>query len=195
MLAAALMAAGCAHRPEFNDGLDFGERQARLLGIDRWEMRGRLAIDTGERAFQARFRWREDSGEILLTVRGPLGAGSFQIDGTADSLTVQSRGERLVLTDPESELSQMFGWWLPVTSLSAWLLGLPAPNYPAESLENQTGSLARLDQRLWRLEYEEYQVAEGLLVPRKMTMNHGSVELRLTVDAWGPLAQTTDALN
>ena len=60
VLAAAVAAAGCARLPVVSDGLSPRERQARLAAAESWEMRGRLAVDTGERAFQARFRWRQD---------------------------------------------------------------------------------------------------------------------------------------
>jgi outer membrane biogenesis lipoprotein LolB len=57
LLAAALAVAGCAHVPVSTDGLDPAARRARSEALRGWDMRGRLAIDTGEGASQARFRW------------------------------------------------------------------------------------------------------------------------------------------
>lgn len=192
-LALAMGLAGCAHLPVESDGLSFAERRARLERIDAWQMRGRLAIDTGERAFQARFQWRQNNDRLLLTVRGLLGAGSFQIDGSAETLTLRTRGEVLVLDDPEAELSDLFGWWLPVTSLDHWLMGLPDESFAAETRTDRSGTLTSLAQRLWELDYTEYQVSEGLLLPRRLKLSHGPLRLDLRVDAWSPVVE--DSLN
>lgn len=192
--AAVVLAAGCARLPAVTDGLDFDQREARLEAVDAWEMRGRLAVDTGERAFQARFSWRQEADTLTLNVRSFLG-GSFEITGSPEVLTVRRGRDSRVLTDPEVELSSMFGWWLPVTSLHAWLVGLPDRVYPARPRFDAMGALARLDQRLWRLDYDEYQLSDGLLLPRRMTMSYGDLELFLTVDAWAPLSPAEDALN
>lgn len=186
-LVAATALSACARLPTETDGLGFGERRARLAAIDRWDMRGRLAVDTGERSFQARFSWRQDETMLTLTVRGMLGAGSFEISGTPEALTVRARGETRLLTEPELELSEMFGWWLPVTSLPYWLVGLPDEAYPGTPTVAR-GKLVSLDQRLWRLDYDEYQLSSaGLLVPRRMLLRHAPLELVLTVDDWEPL--------
>lgn len=195
VLLAAAALAGCAHVPVETDGLGFTERQMRLTALRGWEMRGRLAVDTGERAFQARFRWRQDADSMLLAVNGPFGAGGFRVDGTSRAMTLRARGERWVLTDPETELSKLFGWWLPVGSLKDWLIGLPDGAFEARTRFAPSGALARLEQRLWDVEYAEYRLSEGLLVPRKIDMSHGPLELRLTVDSWNSLGSTGGALN
>lgn len=195
LLAAALAVTGCAHVPETTDGLDIDGRRARLEALNGWDMRGRLAIDTGERAFQARFRWLQQADSLLLSVRGFLGAGSFEIDGNEGALTLRTGGERIALTDPEIELSELFGWWLPVGSLDNWLIGLPDERFDAHTSVDRNGTLAGLEQRLWTLEYTEYGLADGVLVPRRIEMAHGPLHLRLTVDSWNPLGPPVDALN
>jgi outer membrane lipoprotein LolB len=198
LLAAALFAAGCASIPvstESTDGLNRTTRRARLESLSGWDMRGRLAIDTGERAFQARFRWLQESDSLVLTVRGFLGAGSFEISGNEKALALRARGESLALTDPEIELSNLYGWWLPVSSLNAWLIGLADTRFEARTRFESDGTLAALEQRLWVLEYADYGLAEGILLPRRIDMTHGPLQLRLTVDSWNPLDSTNLALN
>lgn len=185
--AAVLLIAGCAQiRTDEHDGLSHAERSARLKSVPAWEMRGRLAVDTGDEAFQGRFQWLQDGAHASLTVRGPLGAGGIRIAGTPEEMTVTARGERRVLDDPERELSALLGWWLPVDSLRAWLLGLADPRYPADTRIGPDGVLERLEQRLWRVDYEAFQLAGGVLVPRRVQMRHAGLEIRLTVDAWEP---------
>jgi outer membrane lipoprotein LolB len=189
-LAAAALGA-CAHLPVGTDGLSFEQRRAELTSVGPWQMRGRLAVDTGDRAFQGSFQWRQDADALELAVRGPLGAGALRIAGTASELTVTARGETRVLDDPERELSELVGWWVPVTSLHAWLLGLPDPQFRATTTVGADGTLAAVQQRDWRLTYSQYQLAPQteahrlpLLVPRRIDLEHGGLHLKVTIDDW-----------
>ena len=180
--------AGCAHAPPAADGLDVAGRRDRLAALPGWDLRGRISIDTGERAYQARFRWLQRPDSLLLNVRGLFGAGSFEINGNDEALTLRERGQTWSLDDPETELSARFGWWLPVGSLDAWLVGLPDDAFEATVHAGANGTLTTLEQRLWTLEFADYELAAGVLVPRTIDMRHGALRLQLTVDAWNPLA-------
>jgi outer membrane lipoprotein LolB len=191
-VAAVAVLAACATVPPAEDGLTVNERRASLAALPGWDMRGRIAIDTGERAFQARFRWLEETDSLLLNVRGLFGAGSFEIKGNDAALTLRTRGETWSLVDPETELSAQFGWWLPVGSLEAWLVGLPDDAYEARVNLGANGALATLEQRLWALEFTDYALNHGLLLPRSIDMRHGELRLQLTVDRWNPLDAAAD---
>ena len=191
LLAAASLAA-CASLPLGTDGRGFEERRNLLEAVDSWEMRGRLTIDTGDRAFQGRFSWRQEASSLELVVRNPLGAGVLQVAGPRDALTVTARGETRTLVDPERELSELVGWWLPIGSLPAWLVGLPDPDFQAATELGSDGTLAAFEQRLWRAAYPAYQLADGaggtgaVLVPRRIDLTHENLELKLTIDEWQP---------
>jgi len=191
---ALLVLPACAHLPVGTDGLSYDDRRGELTAVDRWEMRGRLAVDTGERGFQGSFTWRQDRDTLELAVRGPLGAGVLQVIGEPSAMTVTARGETRTLTDPEAQLSTLLGWWLPVGSLHAWLLGLPDSGFRASTELGTDGTLAAIEQRLWRVAYPTYQlaplegIAGGVLVPRRIDLAHGDLELRLTVDDWRAVA-------
>lgn len=192
LLAATVLVSACATLPVGTDGRSFDERREVLDAVDSWEMRGRLAVDMGDRAFQGRFSWRQESSSLELVVRNPLGAGVLQVAGPRDALTVTARGETRTLVDPERELSELVGWWLPIGSLPAWLVGLPDPDFRAATELGSDGTLAALDQRLWHVAYPTYQLADGagdagtVLVPRRIDLAHEGLELRLTIDEWRP---------
>jgi outer membrane lipoprotein LolB len=192
LLAAAALLAGCANLPVGSDGLDLAQRRARLEAVESWEMRGRLAVATGDRSFQGSYRWRHTDGTLELTVRGPLGAGVLEVSGSTGALTVTARGDTRVLADPETQLSELLGWWLPVGSLHAWLLGFPDPSFDAATQAGSDGTLASFDQRLWHVEYPTYQLAPdggdpAMLVPRRIDLTHEELRLRLTIDDWHAL--------
>ena len=183
MLALALTA--CARMPVTDDGLGFERRQAALGAIADWDIRGGIAIDDGERAYQARFSWQQRGGALELVVSSRVpGTRSFRLAGDATRLAVETRGETQVLTDPELQLSEMLGWWMPVTSAEHWLLGRPDPDYPAATSPGMHGTLARLEQRDWQVAFDEYQIAEGRLVPRVIRLAHTPLELTLRILDW-----------
>lgn len=187
LLGAALVLGACTRLPVADDGRGYDERRELLESLSGWEMRGRLAVDTGERAFQGRFAWRQDRDQLALSVRGPFGAGSFEIAGSPEAMTLRARGESWTLVDPETELSDLVGWWVPVGSLGAWLVGVPDRLFDARPQFDPDGQLVALEQRLWRLDYGAYQLSEGVLVPRSIQLSHDALRLSLTVDAWNPI--------
>ena len=189
---------GCAHLPTGTDGLNVEQRREALHSVDTWEMRGRLSVDTGERSFQGSFNWHQQGDALELVVRGPLRNGVLQVEGQPDALTVRARGETRTLTDPEAELSELIGWWLPVASLPDWLLGFPDDEFRAVTMPGNDGTLASIEQRLWRVDYPAYGLAatsggpgRQALVPRRIDMTHGALTLKLTIDDWQPAAATT----
>ena len=196
ILAAAALC-GCASLPVGSDGLGLDQRRAALDSIGAWEMRGRLTVDTGDGGFQGSFNWRQQDDALDLAVRGPLRNGVLQVEGKPNALTVTARGETRTLTDPETELSALLGWWLPVASLPHWLLGFPDRAFSASTEPGSDGTLAGLEQRLWRVSYPLYQLApiassnEEVLVPRRIDMTHGNLELKLTIDDWQPASTAT----
>jgi outer membrane lipoprotein LolB len=193
LLAAATLLAGCATTlPVGSDGQSFEQRRAQLQSVASWELRGRLAVATGERSFQGNLRWQQMGDALELTVRGPAGIGGVRVSGSPAELTVTARGDTRVLTDPEAQLSELLGWWLPVGSLHAWLLGLPDPAFEASTQPGADGTLAAFDQRLWHVAYASYQLAPAAngamtLLPKRIELMHRDLQLRLTIDDWHAL--------
>ncbi len=191
-VAAALVLPACATLPVGTDGLSYDARRGALEAVGGWEIHGRLAVDTGAGGFQGRFDWQQRADSLDLSVRSPLGAGVLRVAGNPNSMTFTARGETRTLTDPEPELSALLGWWLPVGSLHAWLLGLTDPGFRANVENGTDGTLAAFDQRLWHVAFPMYQLAmlasdsSGVLVPRRIDLTHGDLKLRLTIDTWRP---------
>ncbi len=183
----ALILVACAHVPvEVDDGLTFSERQAQLRGVAQWSMRGRLAVAAGDEGFSGRFSWVQRDGVLDLRVRGPLGAGAVAIQGDAEHLTVTARGssEPVQISDPERELTHLLGWWVPVRSVPAWLLGIPDDNYPAAPVFDADGLVANFQQRNWLVAVQRYQLLENTLIPARLDLIHQDLSLKVIVDSW-----------
>jgi outer membrane lipoprotein LolB len=186
-LAAFIFLAGCTHVPvKVADGLTFEQRRALLAASPRWTMRGRIAVVAGDEGFNGRFSWRQLDDGLDLRVRGPLGAGAMAIRGDARQLTVTARGadEPVTITDPEAELPALLGWWVPVRSVPDWLLGIPDRDYPATESFAADGLLAAFSQRGWRVQVQRYQLAENVLIPAQLQLDHEDLRLKLIIDGW-----------
>jgi outer membrane lipoprotein LolB len=166
----------------------FTERERRLRSVSNWEMRGRIAVDTGNDAWQGRFTWWQDADALRVLIRGPLNSRPVEITGDGAELTVRTRRETRVLEDPESQLSELLGWWLPITSLPSWLLGLPDERYPAATIVLENDVLSTLVQRAWELQYGAYELQDFAQIPASIRLANAPLELVVTIDAWGPVS-------
>jgi outer membrane lipoprotein LolB len=190
------MLSACATLPTGTDGRNLAERREALKTVASWDMRGRLTVDTGDRGFQGSFNWHQQDEALELVVRGPLRNGVLRVEGPPDALTVTARGETRTLADPEAELSELIGWWLPVASLPHWLLGFPDDAFRAVTEPGADGTLASLEQRLWRVAYGAYGLApidgtgNQVLMPRRIELTHDTLALTLTIDDWEPATIT-----
>ncbi|MGE4658644.1 MAG: lipoprotein insertase outer membrane protein LolB [Gammaproteobacteria bacterium] len=184
--ALAVSLAGCLHIPVTEDGLSYQQRRTQLEALQGWQMRGRIAVNTGKRAYQGRFDWRQNGDNLEFSIRGPMGAGIMQIRGPTDALTITTSGKTWQLENPEKDLSALLGWWLPVRSLRSWLIGIPDPSYTATETLGPANALASLNQRFWELHFTNYQLTAGLMLPSRVDLSHEKLQLRVIIDNWAP---------
>ena len=177
----------CVHVPvQVADGLTFPQRQARLAGLEQWSMRGRIAVVAGDEGFSGRFSWIQRDDALELRIRGPLGAGAMAIAGDAERLLVTARGatEPVTINDPERELPGILGWWVPVRSVPAWLLGIPDGGYAASPSFDAEGLLASFEQRGWQVQVMRYQLVDQTLIPAQLQLDHRDLSMKVIVDGW-----------
>lgn len=186
VVTACAAVSGCATLTPGSDAMTYAQRRAYLSGLEAWDLRGRIAIRNGERAFQGRFLWSQRAESLELTVRSPIGTNVLRVSGPVDRLTLEARGESHELKDPELQLSTLVGWWLPVTSFRSWLLGIPDPDYDVRERLGADGLLDAIDQRLWHIDVASYRLAAGVLVPERIELAHGDLDLRVFVDSFDP---------
>ena len=171
----ALWLASCSHAPVISE-------QVPTAGIDAWKMSGRIAIARQNEGFNGRFVWDEQPSGMQLRVRGPLGFGGIEINGHEGAYTVIHSGEHFQTNDPETELSALVGWWLPVHSLSAWLRAVPDERFPFQADRDSDGRLVSLMQRGWSAEYPSYRQRAEYLLPYRILLDNGEVRVRVVVD-------------
>jgi outer membrane lipoprotein LolB len=156
-----------------------------LREIEEFRMEGRLALNTGRRGYSGTVSWEQNDDLLDFRFRGPFGFGGFRIHGDAERLRVKTTaGDEFLLTDPEREMTERFGWSLPVRSMRYWILGVSDPELPATEQADEEGLLESMEQGGWQVVYDGYADAEGLLLPRRLDMERGEIRIRVMTDRW-----------
>jgi outer membrane lipoprotein LolB len=180
-LAAAIVLAGCATRP----AVPPSGSTADLRDLEHWTASGRLALAAGGEGGSGTFTWEQQSATTRLELRGPFGTGALQVVVTPESISVaDGAGRAMDAEAARSELRARIGADLPWGSLRYWMLGVPAPDAPAEVSEAQTAPLRLIEQSGWSVGYDAFTVVGGASLPRRLTATGRGVRVRVLVDRW-----------
>ena len=156
-----------------------------LREIEEFRMEGRLALNTGRRGYSGTVSWEQNDDIVDFRFRGPFGFGGFRIHGDLDQLRVKTTaGEEFLLRDPELEMTERFGWSLPVHSMRYWILGVSDPGLPAQEVPDGEGLLESMEQAGWAVNFDSYGETDGLMLPRRLDMERGEVRIRVMSDRW-----------
>ena len=178
-LLAALLLAGCTTTPAPRGSQD-------AAAMSSWQFNGRISLTRGDEGWHAGLHWQEQAGSFYLRVSGPLGQGGFQLNGDARGVVlVDADGQTFAALDADALLVQVTGWQLPVTGLRYWVRGLPAPAAgKVQAVHDEAGQLRHLEQSGWTINYQRYQVVEGVSLPAKLQLAHEDIAVRIVIDQW-----------
>ena len=178
-LLAVLVLAGCTTTPA-------PRSSTSAATLSAWQFNGRVSLTRGEEGWHAGLHWQEQAGSFYLRVSGPLGQGGFQLNGDARGVVlVDADGQTFAAQDADALLVQVTGWELPVSGLRHWIRGLPEPAAgEAQANRDEAGQLRRLEQSGWTINYERYQVVDGVSLPDKLRLAREDIAVRIVIDQW-----------
>jgi outer membrane lipoprotein LolB len=179
-LLAVLLLAGCATT------IPAPGSSHSAAAISVWQLNGRVSLTRGEEGWHASLYWQEQADTFQLRVSGPLGQGGFQLGGDGHGVVlVDADGQTFAAQDADALLAQATGWRLPVKGLRYWIRGLPEPAAGrARATRDDAGQLRRLEQSGWVINYDRYQIVNGISLPVKLQLVHADVSVRIVIDQW-----------
>lgn len=178
--------------PDDASQIAWEQRNARLSAWTHWTFKGRVAVRHDGQGWQAGLLWTQDSDRFEIQVLDPLGRRVADIRGGPGGVFLStSRGERAEAEDPESLMSRVLGWSLPISGMRYWVLGVPDPRGGEVALElDQAGRLVHLGQSGWDMDYRRYSPADPVDMPSRMTLANQELDIKLIVSDWELLEPT-----
>lgn len=185
-LSAAALMTGCTtlmKTPETDVDQAWDDHREALERIESFELSARVASG-GLFGMKGSLVWRQQADDFDIRVSGPFGVGALRLSGRIDDVTLTTKKGSYHTDDPDAYLRENLGWSLPVEGLRYWVLGLPSPYSDAEIELDDHGRLLSADQDGWAIAYEDYVTAERMALPRKLTLTHPEVRIKVVVDDW-----------
>ena len=161
-------------------------RRAQLVRIDRFTLQARVSSG-GLFGVKGNLHWRQLPDSFDMRVAGPFGIGAATISGRGNEVQIRTAKRSFTTTDPEGDLQSRLGWTFPVSHLRYWVLGQPAPGSKAEFELDRAGRITSIEQDGWTLQFEEYQDAGAVELPRKFEVANAEIRLKVIVDTWSEL--------
>lgn len=187
----AIILSGCSTVPEVAPERSESQKQQlwsqyqeQRQKLVNWSLEGRMGLRVPGDSGSLSVEWLQKDSAYTIYLDGPLGQSIARIEGNESGVLLEASGKRHSGQNPEQLLYQLTGWDLPVSSLRYWVLGLPVPSYDAKVQLNNDGQASLISQLGWTVEYVKYkEVPEGVM-PFRMKVSQGDIQVTLVVSRW-----------
>lgn len=154
------------------------------IGIEHFSLSARVGIQHEQQGYSGSLKWQHRALSDDLLILSPLGQGVAKITKDSGGIALTTaQGETFRAKDAESLTQQVLGWRLPLDGLQYWVLGLPSPKAPYE-VEKNALHITRLTQQDWQIDYLSFNRDYGFLLPAKIILQQGPLEIKLIIDKW-----------
>jgi outer membrane lipoprotein LolB len=188
LLLGVLMLSGCATVPAPSiqtEPESYSRHLQRLTSIREFSLSARMAVQTERRGTSGALRWEHVGESDRLAMYSPLGAQVAEIISGSDGVTlITSDQKTYAAKDAETLMQKTMGWSLPMTGLTDWVLGRPAPGAYDQAGWDAQGRLTGMRQDGWQIEYPAYITVNGMDMPGKILLKSPKLDLKLVVESW-----------
>jgi outer membrane lipoprotein LolB len=179
LLALLMLASGCSiqSRPPLPAELLAMQDN---IALTNWQLSGKLGIRNQQQTKSAYLNWKQCGESFDIRLSGPLGQGGARLQGSRESVTLQTKDKTSSASDPEQLLQQQLGWSMPISQLQYWVRGIPSPN---QGYRNNPGDNG-FEQAGWHISYLQLQQVDSLTLPAKAIATHPRLKLTLLLKNW-----------
>src|SRR5574340_1257961 len=149
-----------------------------------FSLNGRIAVKYNGARHSAGLRWvhTAQSDEILLLT--PLGQTAARVYRDAHNATLDDGEKRYQAENAEALMQEVLGWYLPLSGLHHWVLGLAEKGSPAQIERNGSGQVAVLRQDSWEVQYQRYPDDRPDSLPARLQLGREGLQVQLLIDEW-----------
>ncbi len=149
-------------------------------------MDGRIAVQSGEKAWQANLFWEHEPQQDRLRLSGPWSQGLVSIILQKDLIYLNEGGGVTTLSkDPDAMLREKLGFVVPLASLRYWVLGRPNPALSSHSgTAHESDEDRAFEQSGWQIQIQSTSPVDGWLLPQKLVAQGAGVKLKIVTDQW-----------
>ncbi len=164
----------------------WGTHKAQLEQIERFQLKGRIGIQTEDDSWTANVFWQQHPVAYQVRFTAPMGQGGMLLEGTPAGVILRtSENKTYTAADPDSLMSEVLKLPLPVSYLYYWIRGVPVPMVEIEDqLPDENGYLYSLKQAGWSIQFDRYQAVQNLQLPGRLFLNHEQLDVRVVVSQW-----------
>lgn len=160
------------------------EMVKQLQALSTWQADGAFSFESAQQVGMANFRidvtpytWRVQIASGLNLAQMTIGS-----DATGVWYTDQ-QGHKQYADSLQSVMQAQFGFALPITTLLAWMKGLPASSMAVVAL-NHYNQLDSLMENGWKLDYSHYGLYDGVSLPGMILISGHGEKIKMVIRQW-----------
>jgi len=147
-------------------------------------LNGRISVNHDGTRHSAGLRWTHTAQSDELLLLAPLGQTAARVYRDAQNATLDDGDKHYQAANVELLMQQVLGWYLPLSGLHHWVLGMPAAGSPAQIERNGNEQIAALHQDGWEVRYLRYAGTRPDSLPTRLQLNRTGLQIQLLVDEW-----------
>ncbi|MBE0362492.1 outer membrane lipoprotein LolB [Pseudoalteromonas ulvae UL12] len=160
--------------------------KSRLEQQTEWQVAGKLAFISPEKRQSVNFNWHNQATSSKLALTTFIGSHVLTLEQFDDHATLLMKGETHSAQNAQQLLYQLTGMMLPIDNAPNWLKGVQhQSNSEFDQLGRATkGSVINQFGQIWHIDYQHFQLVNGLWVPDKLTLSHQTIKVKIQIYSW-----------
>jgi len=184
---AVLLVQGCTTVPttQAPAAMLYEARYEALSSLPGWSLSGRLAVRDEKDGGSGTLQWQHAIESSRMDFYGAFGRGAWRLQADGSGAELELADGSLYGAPSVTELVRtQLGWTVPVDALSWWILGLAAPGEIEARVLSDDGTLEKLRQSGWTIEFGRYRDVDGVSLPLRLTAIREERSVKLAVRDW-----------
>ena len=179
--------AGCKSPPPPPEFVNATQNDQRLIAMNQWELRGRMAFQNADERFSANVRWQQQGNDLSFKLTNVVGVTLLDMS-IKDGITYLNVDDKdFSGSDPEQLIADVSGWRIPITAMQRWVKGLALNTEIANRQSNGLlDSITWLSgQGQWQVTYQRYTQFQGIALPQQLLIEQNdTLSIRLKINEW-----------